>query len=42
MKWIKQIFGIKPDEDNVDVQSLEKFSNATKTCLLYTSDAADE
>jgi|TARA_B100000497_G_C7480026_1_gene294851 hypothetical protein len=31
MKWIKQIFGIKPDEDNVDVQSLEKFSNATKT-----------
>jgi|TARA_B100000902_G_scaffold161492_1_gene156939 hypothetical protein len=37
MKWIKQIFGIKPDEDDVDVQSLEKFSNATKTNELVIS-----
>ena len=42
MKWIKQIFGIKPDEDdtqqNVDAfLEQRKFANATKTNELVIS-----
>ena len=37
MKWLKQIFGIKPEDNEVDLQSMEKFANATKTNELVIS-----
>ena len=45
MKWIKQIFGIKPEEDdtqaNVDAfLKQRKFANATKTNELVVSPQA--
>ena len=31
MKWLKQIFGVKPEDNEVDIRSNEKFANAVKT-----------
>ena len=37
MKWLKQIFGVKSEDNEVDLQSMEKFANATKTNELVIS-----
>ena len=37
MKWLKQIFGVKTEDNEVDLQSMEKFANATKTNELVIS-----